>query len=77
MLEGKALLEAIECSNTLEGELEELEHGHNLPTPEGSINILSGLYSSYTCFNALAKSPTSEQHMQPEFNSRKQGYKTV
>ena len=29
MLEGKALLEAIECSNTLEGELEELEHGHN------------------------------------------------
>ncbi len=41
----------------------------SLPTPEGSIIILSGLYVACTSFNAFAKSPTSEQQMQPELSS--------
>ena len=41
----------------------------SLPTPEGSMRILSGEYSSHTFFSAFAKSPTSEQQMQPELSS--------
>ena len=41
----------------------------SLPTPDGSIMILSGWYCAATCCNALEKSPTSEQQMQPEFIS--------
>ena len=41
----------------------------NLPTPEGSIIILSGEYCFVTFFNASAKSPTSEQQIQPLFIS--------
>ena len=41
----------------------------NFPTPDGSIIILSGAYLSITSFNAVPKSPTKEQHIQPEFIS--------
>ena len=41
----------------------------SLPTPDGSIIILSGLYSSMTFFSAFSKSPTRVQQMQPEFIS--------
>ena len=41
----------------------------SLPTPDGSMMIRSGWYSSATFFSALPKSPTSEQQMQPEFIS--------
>ena len=41
----------------------------NLPTPDGSIKILSGVYFSKTSFNAVLKSPTKEQQIQPEFIS--------
>ena len=41
----------------------------NLPTPDGSIKIRSGLYLSNTSLSAVAKSPTNEQQMQPEFIS--------
>ena len=41
----------------------------NLPTPDGSIIILSGLYWSNASLRALPKSPTREQHIHPEFIS--------
>ena len=41
----------------------------SFPTPEGSMRMRSGLYFKSTSFNAVAKSPTSEQQMQPEFIS--------
>ena len=41
----------------------------SLPTPDGSIITLSGEYSSITFFKAVPKSPTNEQHIQPEFIS--------
>ena len=41
----------------------------SFPTPEGSIRMRSGLYSVITFLSASAKSPTKEQHMQPEFIS--------
>ena len=41
----------------------------NLPTPDGSMIIRSGEYSSSTCFNAFPKSPTREQQIHPEFIS--------
>ena len=41
----------------------------SLPTPDGSIIILSGEYLSITSLSAVPKSPTSEQHIQPEFIS--------
>ena len=41
----------------------------NLPTPDGSIIMRSGEYSSDTFLSASPKSPTSEQHIQPEFIS--------
>ena len=41
----------------------------SLPTPDGSIIILLGEYSSYTFLSALEKSPTKEQQIQPEFIS--------
>ena len=41
----------------------------SLPTPDGSIIILSGLYVESTSLSASPKSPTREQHMQPEFIS--------
>ena len=41
----------------------------SLPTPEGSIIILSGLYSDITLARASVKSPTREQQIQPEFIS--------
>ena len=37
----------------------------NLPTPDGSIIILSGLYLAITSFKDEAKSPTREQQIQP------------
>ena len=41
----------------------------NLPTPDGSMMIRSGLYCVTTSFNALPKSPTKEQQIHPEFIS--------
>ena len=41
----------------------------NLPTPDGSIRILSGEYCSTTRLSALPKSPTRLQQIQPEFIS--------
>ena len=41
----------------------------SLPTPLGSIIILSGAYSFNTFSNAFPKSPTRLQQMQPEFIS--------
>ena len=41
----------------------------SLPTPEGSIMILSGAYFVITSLRLEPKSPTSEQHIQPEFIS--------
>ena len=41
----------------------------SLPTPEGSIIILSGWYLSTTSLREVPKSPTSEQQMHPEFIS--------
>ena len=41
----------------------------SFPTPEGSITILSGWNSSCTFLSAFEKSPTREQHIQPEFIS--------
>ena len=41
----------------------------SLPTPEGSIRMRSGAYCATTCCNALEKSPTREQQIQPEFIS--------
>ena len=41
----------------------------NLPTPDGSISILSGLYFSITSTKEVPKSPTKEQQIQPEFIS--------
>ena len=41
----------------------------SLPTPEGSMRIRSGMYSAITFRNASLKSPTKEQHIQPEFIS--------
>ena len=41
----------------------------SLPTPEGSIRILSGAYVAITSLSDVSKSPTSEQQMQPEFIS--------
>ena len=41
----------------------------SLPTPEGSISMRSGAYSSTTFLSALPKSPTRLQQMQPEFIS--------
>ena len=41
----------------------------SLPTPEGSIRMRSGWYLSSTSFNAVPKSPTREQQIQPEFIS--------
>ena len=41
----------------------------SLPTPEGSMITLSGEYFVHTSLSAAPKSPTSEQHMQPEFIS--------
>ena len=40
-----------------------------MPTPDGSIIILSGWYFSTTSFKDVPKSPTKEQHIQPEFIS--------
>ena len=37
----------------------------NLPTPDGSIKIRSGLYFSITSFNDLEKSPTKLQQIHP------------
>ena len=41
----------------------------NLPTPDGSIRIRSGWYFVITSFKLVAKSPTKEQQIQPEFIS--------
>ena len=41
----------------------------SLPTPDGSIKILSGAYVSITSFKDAPKSPTNEQQIQPEFIS--------
>ena len=41
----------------------------SLPTPEGSIIILSGSYFVITSLRAVPKSPTKVQQMQPEFIS--------
>ena len=41
----------------------------SLPTPDGSMIILSGWYLSTTSFKDVPKSPTSEQQIQPEFIS--------
>ena len=41
----------------------------SLPTPDGSMIILSGLSSCATFLRACVKSPTRVQHMQPEFIS--------
>ena len=41
----------------------------SFPTPEGSMTMRSGENFSSTSFKALAKSPTSEQQIQPEFIS--------
>ena len=41
----------------------------SLPTPEGSITILSGEYCSITFLRAVLKSPTREQQIHPEFIS--------
>ena len=41
----------------------------SLPTPDGSIIILSGAYLLTTSLSAVAKSPTREQQIQPEFIS--------
>ena len=41
----------------------------SLPTPDGSIIILSGWYFSTTSLSDVPKSPTKEQHIQPEFIS--------
>ena len=41
----------------------------NLPTPEGSIKIRSGLYVAITSFKEVPKSPTNEQQIHPEFIS--------
>ena len=41
----------------------------NLPTPDGSIRILSGAYSESTFSSAFSKSPTRLQQIQPEFIS--------
>ena len=41
----------------------------SFPTPEGSMTMRSGENFSSTSLKALAKSPTSEQQMQPEFIS--------
>ena len=41
----------------------------NLPTPDGSIIITSGEYSSDTFLRASPKSPTREQQIHPEFIS--------
>ena len=41
----------------------------SLPTPDGSMMMRSGAYCAATCCNALEKSPTSEQQIQPEFIS--------
>ena len=41
----------------------------SLPTPEGSIRILSGEYLERTSFKDAEKSPTSEQQIHPEFIS--------
>ena len=39
----------------------------SLPTPDGSMRILSGLYFSITSLSAFPKSPTRVQQMQPAF----------
>ena len=41
----------------------------NLPTPEGSIRMRSGVYWLSTSFREAPKSPTREQQIQPEFIS--------
>ena len=41
----------------------------SLPTPEGSMRILSGEYVLITSFNEAPKSPTNEQQIHPEFIS--------
>ena len=41
----------------------------SLPTPDGSIMILSGLNLSITSLKFFAKSPTKVQHIHPEFIS--------
>ena len=41
----------------------------NLPTPDGSIRIRSGWYFVITSFKFVAKSPTNEQQIHPEFIS--------
>ena len=41
----------------------------SLPTPDGSIRILSGEKSAITCFSAFPKSPIRLQQIQPLFIS--------
>ena len=46
-----------------------LTTSESLPTPDGSIIILSGLYFSISSFKDVSKLPTSEQQIQPELIS--------